>query len=117
MTHVRTSPKYPQSNGKMERWYQTLKSESIRKRCPLDIRDVERIISSFVNYYNTLRLHSALGYISPLNKLLSFEKMIFKERDRKLSLARQKRMEYWEKVKSSGESTKRSFEDCRQVLF
>jgi putative transposase len=25
MTHVRTSPYYPQSNGKKERWYQTLK--------------------------------------------------------------------------------------------
>ena len=34
MTHVRTSPYYPQSNGKMERWHQTLKSECIRPQTP-----------------------------------------------------------------------------------
>src|SRR5580700_11547956 len=30
MTHVRTSPNYPQSNGKLERWHKSLKSECIR---------------------------------------------------------------------------------------
>jgi transposase InsO family protein len=35
MTHVRTSPSYPQSNGKLERWHKSLKSECIRpgRRC------------------------------------------------------------------------------------
>ena len=35
MTHVRTSPYYPQSNGKIERWHKTLKGECIRVKMPL----------------------------------------------------------------------------------
>ena len=37
MTHVRTSPYYPQSNGKMERWYKTLKGDCIRVKTPLNL--------------------------------------------------------------------------------
>jgi putative transposase len=35
MTHVRTSPFYPQSNGKLERWHQSLKRECIRPNSPV----------------------------------------------------------------------------------
>jgi len=34
MTHVRISPYYPQSNGKLERWHKTLKSDAIRPASP-----------------------------------------------------------------------------------
>jgi len=42
MTHVRTSPYYPQSNGKIERWHKSLKSECIRRerRCRWKMRGV-----------------------------------------------------------------------------
>ena len=39
MDHVRTSPYYPQSNGKIERWHQSLKKECIRPRCPLSLEE------------------------------------------------------------------------------
>ena len=39
MTHVKTSPYYPQSNGKIERWHKTLKGDCIRVLPPLDARD------------------------------------------------------------------------------
>jgi len=39
MTHVKTSPYYPQSNGKKERWYQSLKRECIRRGTPLSLSD------------------------------------------------------------------------------
>ncbi len=91
MSHVRTSPYYPQSNGKIERWYQTLKNESIRQRCPLSLEDARRIVADFVKYYNKVRLHSALGYITPWDKLLGREDEIFAERDRKLALSRERR--------------------------
>lgn len=91
MTHVRTSPYYPQSNGKIERWHQTIKGECIRPGTPLSLEDAQRIVSRFVEYYNTERLHSAIGYITPKDKLAGKEKAIFKERDRKLEEARQKR--------------------------
>ena len=38
MTHVRTSPYYPQSNGKIERWHKTLKADCIRPQVPLSHR-------------------------------------------------------------------------------
>lgn len=91
MRHVRTSPFYPQSNGKLERWHQSLKKESIRPHCPLDIEDARRIVSGYVQYYNNKRLHSAIGYIAPLDKLNGREHEIFADRDRKLEAGRKKR--------------------------
>lgn len=39
MTHVRTSPYYPQSNGRIERWHKSLKGECIRPGTPLSLED------------------------------------------------------------------------------
>ena len=91
MDHVRTSPYYPQSNGKIERWHQSLKRECIRPKCPLCLEDAREIVDGFVEHYNTKRLHSAIGYITPKDKLEGIEKEIFAERDRKLYEARELR--------------------------
>ena len=69
MTHVRTSPHYPQSNGKIERWHQSLKTECIRPRTPLSLDDARRIVGGYVDHYNAVRLHSAIDYIAPKDKL------------------------------------------------
>jgi putative transposase len=91
MTHVKTSPYYPQSNGKIERWHRTLKGDCIRTETPLTLEDVQRIVSRYVEHYNNVRLHSAIGYISPKDKLAGREKAIGDERDRKLEEARERR--------------------------
>jgi transposase InsO family protein len=91
MTHVRTSPFYPQSNGKLERFHKTLKSECIRPGTPLCLEDARRLVAGYVQHYNTVRLHSAIGYVTPADKLAGKEKAIFAERDRKLDDARDKR--------------------------
>jgi len=91
MTHVRTSPYYPQSNGKKERWYQTLKKECIRPKTPLCLDDARRIVSEYVDHYNHARLHSAIGYIAPADKLAGREDEIWAERDQKLEAARAER--------------------------
>jgi transposase InsO family protein len=91
MTHVRTSPYYPQSNGKLERWHGSLKRECIRPACPEDAEEARRRVTAFVDEYNHVRLHSALGYITPADKLNGLEEMIFAERDRKLEEARARR--------------------------
>ena len=91
MTHVRTSPYYPQSNGKLERWHQSAKRECIRPRCPVSLQEARRMVGEFVEHYNTKRLHSAIGYITPADKLAGREAQIFAERDRKLGAARQAR--------------------------
>jgi transposase InsO family protein len=91
MTHVRTSPYYPQSNGKIERWHQTLKTDCIRPHVPLSLEEARRLVQSFVEHYNHVRLHSAIGYVTPADKLAGREAEIFDERDRKLEAARERR--------------------------
>ena len=91
MTHVRTSPYYPQSNGKKERWYKTLKGECIRVKTPLNLDDARRVVTDFVTHYNQVRLHSAISYVAPAAKLAGREAVIFAERDRKLNAARERR--------------------------
>jgi putative transposase len=91
MTHVRTSPYYPQSNGKIERWHQSLKKECIRPKTPLSLDEAKRIVGEYVEHYNEVRLHSALGYVTPADKLSGLEQEIWAERDRKLEAAREER--------------------------
>jgi transposase InsO family protein len=91
MTHVRTSPYYPQSNGKIERWHGTIKSECIRKGTPLSLEEARRLVGQYVEHYNTVRLHSAIGYMAPKDKLEGRDKDIVAERDRKLHEARERR--------------------------
>jgi putative transposase len=91
MTHVRTSPYYPQSNGKLERWHGSLKRECIRPGTPLSIADARRLVAGFVEHYNEKRLNSAIGFVTPRDKLEGREREIFAARDHKLEAARELR--------------------------
>jgi putative transposase len=91
MTHVRTSRNYPQSNGKIERWYKSLKGECIRPGTPLTPEDARRLIQRYVEHYNTVRLHSAIGFVTPADMLAGRQKEIHAARDRKLEEARRQR--------------------------
>ncbi len=108
MTHVRTSPFYPQSNGKLERFHKTIKTECIRPGTPLSLDDARRMVEKYIEHYNTVRLHSAIGYVTPSDKLNGRDQEIFKERDRKLEEARelrkQKRQRAYPEIRFSGEA-------------
>ena len=91
MTHVRTSPYYPQSNGKLERWHGSVKQECIRPGTPLSVEDARRLVEKYVNHYNTQRLHSAIGYVTPKDRLEIRHEAIYAERDQKLENAREQR--------------------------
>lgn len=91
MTHVRTSPYYPQSNGKVESWHKTVKRECIRPLTPLSLADARRIVTGFVQTYNGARLHSGIGYVTPQARLAGLDVQIMAERRRKLVTARQAR--------------------------
>ena len=91
MTHVRTAPFYPQSNGKIERWHKTLKRECIRPKTPLDLDDARRCVGEFVRHYNEVRLHGAIGFVTPTDKLEGRAEQIHADRDRKLAAARERR--------------------------
>src|SRR5215468_7404857 len=82
MTHVRTSPYYPQSNGKIERWPKSLKGECIRPGTPLSLDDARRLVSGYVDHYNNVRLNSATGYITPKDMLAGRQQEVHAERDR-----------------------------------
>ncbi len=91
MTHVTTAPYYPQPNGKIERFHRTLKGDCIRTQTPLSLEDAQRVVARYVAHYNSARLHSALGYVTPKDKLEGREQAIWAERDRKLEAARERR--------------------------
>lgn len=91
MTHVRTSPFYPQSNGKIERWHKSLKGECIRPGTPLSLEDARHLVEGYVEHYNNVRLNSAVGYITPKDMLAGRQPEIHAERDRKLEAARELR--------------------------
>jgi len=96
LTHVRTSPYYPQSNGKLERWHGSLKQEHWRLATAETLDDARRIVGRYVEHYNHARLHSALGYITPADKLHGLADVIFADRDEKLAAARQRRRQAWQ---------------------
>jgi transposase InsO family protein len=91
MTHVRTSPYYPQSNGKLERYHRTIKADGIRPHTPLSLADARRVVAGFVARYNTVRLHSAIQYVAPADKLAGRAEAILAARDAKLAAAREAR--------------------------
>ena len=91
MTHVKTSPYYPQSNGKLERYHRTIKGTCIRVNTPLSLSDARRLAVDFVNHYNNSRLHSAIGYITPKDKLAGLAEAIQARRESKLAAAREAR--------------------------
>jgi putative transposase len=90
-SHVLTSPYYPQSNGKLERFHQTLKQQAIYPKTPLTLEDAKRVVGEFIDYYNQQRLHSAIGYITPADRLAGRQDQIHAARDKKLEAARQTR--------------------------
>jgi len=67
LTHVKTSPYYPQSNGKIERWHQTLKAGCLRPGCPLSLEDAQRLVEHFVTQCACIRpsVTSPLAIASP----------------------------------------------------
>ena len=88
---VRTSPYYPQSNGKIERWHKSLKAECIRPGTPLSLEDARRLVEGYVEHYNNVRLNSAIGHITPKDMLAGHQQEIQPDRDRKLEAAREQR--------------------------
>lgn len=91
MTHVRTATAYPESNGKKERFCRTIKSECLRSTPLLDRDDAHYVVGRFIEHYNEHRLHSAIGYITPADKLAGRAEEILERRDSKLEEARARR--------------------------
>ena len=64
MSHVRGAPYHPQTQGKIERWHQTLKNRILLENYYLQ-GDLENQISVFVDHYNNHRYHESIGNVTP----------------------------------------------------
>lgn len=97
LTHVRTAPYYPQSNGKIERFHYTLKSQCVQRSSFISLEDAQKVTQRYIDYYNSERLHSSIGFIAPIDKLNGRDTEIFKERKRKLKEAQERRIDQFAK--------------------
>ncbi len=64
MEHVRGAPYHPQTQGKIERWHQTLKNRILLENYYLP-GDLEAQVDAFVAYYNHRRYHESLANLTP----------------------------------------------------
>jgi hypothetical protein len=75
----------------MEWWYETLKEGCIHVKTPLSLKDTWWLVTEFVDYYNTVQLHSAIAYITAMDKLAVCAEAIWAARKQKLTMAAAKR--------------------------
>ena len=68
-----------------------VQEECIRPGRPLTLADSRHLVERYVTHYNEVRLHSAIGFVAPTDKLNGHDEDIFTERDRKLAAAREQR--------------------------
>ena len=99
MKHVRTSPSYPQSNGKVERFHRSLEDECIRQRGLINMEDAREQIGKYVDKYNNERLHSSLFYLRPVDYLNGNIDVLLEKRQKKLDNATANRARYWNERK------------------
>ena len=81
MSHVRGAPMHPQTQGKIERWHQTLKNRILLENYYLP-GDLERQVAAFVEHYNHARSHESLGNLTPADVYFNRGQAILTERER-----------------------------------
>jgi transposase InsO family protein len=81
MTHVRGAPYHPMTQGKIERWHQTLKNRILLENYFLP-GELEGQIEAFVTHYNHHRYHESLSNLTPADVYFGRGETILRERDR-----------------------------------
>jgi putative transposase len=81
MEHVRGAPYHPQTQGKIERWHQTLKNRILLNNYYLP-RELEEQVSLFVEHYNHQRYHESLNNLTPADVYFGRGQTILEERER-----------------------------------
>jgi len=81
MSHVRGAPFHPQTQGKIERWHQTMKNRILLENYFLP-GDLEAQIEAFVDYYNHQRYHESLSNVTPADAYFGRASAIIKQRER-----------------------------------
>jgi transposase InsO family protein len=81
MTHIRGAPYHPQTQGKIERWHQTMKNRILLENYYLP-GDLEAQIGAFIERYNHARAHESLNNLTPADVYFGRGEAILAERDR-----------------------------------
>ena len=81
MSHVRGAPFHPQTQGKIERWHQTLKNRVLLENYFLP-GDLEVQIEAFVEHYNHQRYHESLNNVTPADAYFGRAEAIIRQRER-----------------------------------
>ena len=81
MAHVRGAPMHPQTQGKIERWHQTLKNRILLENYFLE-GELEAAIAAFIDHYNNHRYHESIGNLTPADVYFGRGETILAERRR-----------------------------------
>ncbi len=77
--HILAAPYHPQTNGKLERYHQSIKREV--NQVPYELPgQLETAIADFVDYYNYRRYHQALSNVTPADVLYGRREQIMQRR-------------------------------------
>ncbi len=94
MNHVRGAPFHPQTQGKIERWHQTMKNRVLLENYYLP-GDLEQQIGAFVDYYNHQRYHESLNNVTPADVYFGRDKSIIRERKKiKIMTIKNRRLQH-----------------------
>lgn len=91
LTHTKTAPYHPQSNGKLERFHGTAKNECLRITPVYSVEHMKAEFGKWIEYYNCKRLHSAIEYVTPMDVIEGRKEKILEERKVKLKNAKEAR--------------------------
>ena len=98
MGHVRGAPYHPQTQGKIERWHQTLKNRILLENYYLP-GDLEASIDRFVDHYNHRRYHESLSNLTPADVYFGRGQTILLERERiKRNTIQKRRLQHRKKA-------------------
>lgn len=98
MEHIRGAPYHPQTQGKIERWHQTLKNRILLENYFLP-GDLEASIDRFVAHYNHQRYHESINNLTPADVYFGRGQTILLERERiKRNTIQQRRLKHQNKA-------------------
>jgi putative transposase len=98
INQVHGAPGHPQTQGKIERWHQTLKNRILLENYYFK-EDLERHIAAFIEHYNHHRYHESLDNLTPADVYFSKGSAILLKRKRiKQETLRQRRLNHHEKA-------------------
>jgi transposase InsO family protein len=91
--HIRCSPHHPQTNGKLERFHQTLKTR-LNVLVYTSPEALARALAEFIEYYNQTRYHEGIGNVAPADVYYGRREEILRRREKQKPLTIEARLRY-----------------------